>query len=403
MVNRRYFYLLYALIIALSTFSGFFRLGSITYLAAVILFLLLPFLASSARFPIRLGSGKVLLLLFICFISILINNPPSYFRVWERLLLFTIVLLAFSPLTNGIVLNRNRILLFDSLIYTMLLFSVASFIGYFFGINFFTLSGELLEYSEAGHFSGFTYHSMALAPISSLSALLGLSKILSLKSEETKKTIWWIITPLCYGAVFLSASRGALAGVIFASAIAVYRHSGARMGKFLRYSLHVIALASFTFPIWGGLTESVIEKNKSNMSQGGFMYSRETKMAARLYEIRNNFLTGVGFSVVDESVDYVDRETGTIEPNSSWLCVFSMTGLFGFVVFLLIYINSFKTAYKKITNTEKSVFLCSVLAFFFVHMMVEGYVFAAGSFLCGTYWLTLGVVHAYAKLYVQGK
>ena len=399
MKKREIFFLLYAIVIAFSTFSGVLRFGIIVYLVLVLLFFAICILTSSGRCSVKLGSKGIFGFLLVCTISILINNPPSYFRVWERLAIFLMVVIAFSPLILGNSFNRNRVLLFNGLVKVMALFAVASFFGYFLGINFFIRNGELLDYTEAGHFSGFANHSMVLAPISAIASIYGVSKMLSLGNKGNHKFFWWVITLTSIGSVLLSASRGALAGLVLGIVVSVYRHSGSRMGKFVQYGLVVVALASLTFPLWGGLADPVMEKYDYNISQGGMAYSREDKMAARMYEIRNNFISGVGFSVVDETVDSVDHMTGTIEPNSSWLGVFSMTGVFGFLIFLGIFIKSFWTAYKKIPDNEIAVFLCGLLSFFVVHLMIEGYVLAGGNFLCGFYWLTLGIVFAYSSLY----
>lgn len=399
MRKKQLFFFVYAFAIALATFSGLFNIGTLAYVILTFAFFVICFLSSSGGKSLHIGPYNVIGFIAICVVSIFINHPPSYFRVWERLAIFVSTLLAFSPLFVGKIVNRNRIMLFDNLVKVMMIFAVLSFFAYFLGINFFIRNGELLDYTEAGHFSGFTNHSMVLAPIAAISAIYGLTKILSSRIQNRKVIIWWAVTLCCYGSVLLSASRGSLGGVAFASIVAVYRYNSGRMGRFLQYALLAVATLSLTFPLWGGLTDAVSQKNEYNISQGGVVYSREAKMAARLYEIKNNPLTGVGFSVVDESVDNVDRETGTVEPNSSWLGVFSMTGVFGFILFAGIFIRAFITAYRKITDKSIATFLCGILAFFLVHMMIEGYVLAGGNFLCGTYWLTLGVVYAYSSLY----
>ena len=386
MLKRR-FYFLYALVIALSSFSGIIATGL--------------FILSSFCFGIKntkFGSIGLLGFVFVCLFSIFVNNPPSYFRVWERLAIFICTLLAYSPLIVNSKIGKNRVCLFEGLVFIMMIYGVASFIGFFFGINYFIRNEELLDYTEAGHFSGFTNHSMVLAPVSSLGGIYGLSQLLTKQRKGLLGLFWWGMTFMCFGAVLLSASRGSLGGLVLALVVAVYRYSAAHMGRFIRYGLYVIAALAISFPLWGGLTDYVIKKNDYNISQGGIAYSREAKMAARLYEIKNNIITGVGFSVVDEDVDYVDRQTGTIEPNSSWLGVFSMTGVFGFLLFLGIFIHAFYSAYKKIPDKQISILLSAIMGYFFVHMMIEGYVLAGGSFLCGTYWLTIGVIYSYSNL-----
>lgn len=396
MFRRRCIFYLYALVVALSTFSGVLRIGTAVYVILVFLFFLYAFVARGKK--LRIGSSAIVFFLIICILSILVNAPPSYFRVWERLAIFLSTLLAFSPLLVSESLNWNRRLLFEGLLKVMLLFSVASFVGFFFGINFFVRNGDILAYNEAGHFSGFTNHSMALAPVSAIGGIYAMTKALLTVKKERQWYLWWSLTFACFGSVLLSASRGSLGGTLLAIVIVIYRYNAGRISRFFRYFMIGIAIVAFTFPLWGGLTQYVVHKNNYNISQGGIAYSREAKMEARVYEIRNNFFTGVGFSVVDETVDVVDHSTGTIEPNSSWLAVFSMTGVFGFLLFLGIFIHAFKTAYKRIPDRNAAVLLCGILGYFLIHMMIEGYIFAAGSFLCGTFWLTIGTTYAYSNV-----
>lgn len=396
--NLNILILIIALLIALSTFSGIYRIPSFYYPFIALFFFVYSMLSDFRR--MSFGSSGLTIFIVVCGLSILINQPPSYFRSWERYALFLNIVIAFSPLIVCRGLNKNRVLLFDTLVAVMVIFSVASFIGYFFGINFFVRNNELLAFNEAGHFSGFTNHSMTLAPVSALSGIYCMSKALS-QDNKKHRALLWATTFICFGAVLLSASRGALGGVVLAISAMIYRYSLGKIGRFFRYVLFGVAILALAFPLWGGLTQYVVSKNEYNVSQGGIAYSRETKMAARLYEIQNNFLTGVGFCVVDETVDSVDKSTGTIEPNSSWLGVFSMTGVVGFLVFLFIFIRAFFTAFRKIPDKQKAVELCGILAFFFVHMMIEGYVLAGNNYLCGMYWLTLGVIYSCANMSIS--
>lgn len=390
-------YYLFALAIAFSTYSGLFNFGSLFYIIIIFLFLLFTLIFTRLNKKVKVGSVELLLFLCVCVFSIIYNQPPSYFQSWNRLLVFVIVLLAFSPLVVSHSLNKCRELLYYSTFYVLILFSVASFIGYFFGINYFIRGGELLAYNEVGHFSGFTNHSMVLAPVSSLGGLFALSQMLKNRHVKNRRIIWFVIMIICFGSLLLSASRGALGGCILGAVFMTYKYYSGKMSAFLRISLIAVAVAAATFPIWGGLAQYVILKNETNISGGSVIYSRESKIDARLYEIRNNFFTGVGFSVVDESVDIVDHVKGTVEPNSSWLGVFSMTGVFGFLFFLCLFIRALIMSYKKIPDKDTAVLLCGVLAFFLVHMLIEGYILAAGNFLCGYYWLTLGVIFANSK------
>ena len=134
MMNKKLFFIIYALVIAFSTFSGvliYREYASLIYVLSVFAFFIIGALYGHGSRGLKIGSAEIAMFVAICVVSILINQPPSYFRVWERLALLLVSFLAFSPLVVGNVLNRNRTLLFEALVKVMLVFSVASFIGYF--------------------------------------------------------------------------------------------------------------------------------------------------------------------------------------------------------------------------------------------------------------------------------
>ena len=81
--------------------------------------------------------------------------------------------------------------------------------------------------------------------------------------------------------------------------------------------------------------------------------------------------------------------TGTIETGSSWLAVLSMTGIIGFIPFLIIIYKSVKRVWsKKKTNIEASLYL-GLIVFLSIHMLVEGYIFAGGSVVFFIAWLII--------------
>ncbi len=389
--------LVLATIIALSTFSGVLRLPPLIYLFCIFLFFVC-FVCSYIK-TAKVGYTSLLVFVLICLLSILINNPPSYFKVWERLFVIIMIFLSFTPIIVNNEISKKRMQLFKSLLIVMTLFSFGSFFAYFLGINYFVRAGVELDASGTGHFSGLTNHSMMLAPISSLSSIYCFSKILSNKSRNKLRIRWIAIFITVFGALLLSASRGAFGGAVLGILVLLFRYNSGKLSKTIKYLFVVLIVGTASFPIWGGLSSALIDKQTSNVDKGGVMYSREAKMGARLYEIQNNFFTGVGFCVVDEIVDSVDKQTGTIEPNSSWLGVFSMTGIFGFITFLYIFIKTFKEAYLNIIDNNIASLMCGILAFFFVHLIIEGYVLAGGNILCGLFWLAIGASYSQTRYF----
>lgn len=388
---KRILYFVIALLMALSTYSGLIRLPVIVYYVCIMVFLLLVALSGGFK-KIPSVSWSLLAFLLICFISIVINDPPAIFKSYQRYLLFTTIVISFSNLFRGKVLNTERHTFFHVNLVVASLFSIGSFFAYFLGINMFIRNGELLDAGGVGHFSGLTNHSMMLGPISVLAALFLFHGYLNSK-EKYLKFLYGIAMIMSVGSVLFSASRGALVGLLVGLVAMLYRYVEGKKVKMLGYGFVVVFILALSFPIWQGAIEGVMQKNTVNLENGGVFYSRETKYTARFAEINDNFFTGVGFAAIDTSLDSYDYETGTVEPGSSWLGVFSMTGFWGLVLFFIVVSKAMLNAYK---TKDKSLSMLSfaVLSFFFVHLVIEGYVLAGGNILCMLFWLSIGYSEA---------
>ena len=393
-MRRNFEYYFLAVIIVFSTLSGFMRLPSFLYQVAMIFFLVISL--KQGNFRIKYVSILYVSFIVVCAFSILYNDPPSYFRSWQRLSLFVFVLFCFSPFVICKELIHSREKLYSGLLTVMLFFSVASFFAYFLGINFFQRGDEILDMGHFGHFSGFFNHSMTLGPIGAITSVYSLTKFLL--EKDKKHRLWWMLAFfICFSTILLSASRGATAGGLLALLIVLYRYSKMQKKRFAKYIGIVSVIALFLLPVIQFMAGGLIQKQDANVEAGGSFSSRDEKYIARIGEIQDHFITGIGFATVDPNLDVVDVKNGGVEPSTSWLAVFSMTGVFGFAIFVYLYIKSLRKALNKVIDSFFSVALSGILTFFGVHMLVEGYVFAAGNILCGLYWLTLGVVDAKSR------
>ena len=392
MVNKKYSFSIHpkllpivvSLLIVFSSITGFYRINDYYYFIALAISGLGIYLFR------KFGSvdRDILLLIIVCIISLLINNPPFYFRAWQRLGAYTLMLFVISPLVCSYYSTQYRKALFNSFWMFCTLLSIGSFISYFLGINFFVRLGEELEIG-VGTFSGLMSHSMILGPIAGMATIFTFIHVVTSRSKI--RLLYSVAAILCLGACLLSASRAAvgstLAGCIF-SLFIIYRK---RLTKLYSIILVVVTIGCATFPIWGGITDLVIQKQERNESMGSAFFSRERKFAARLSEFKSSPIIGIGFCTIDPEYDGVDRSNGQIEPGSSWLAVASMTGTIGFIFFLLIYVKSFLRVTKLKDVYWKGV-LCGMLVFFFFHMIVEGYIFAPRSVLSLLFWLIVAII-----------
>ncbi len=329
----------------------------------------------------------------VCFILwIMIANyvaDPDYeFHTWLRLSNFLLVALCVSPITRNKASNKHKQQAFCTFCLLAILFSVASFFAYFLGINVmnetFELEDENTMYNTAGVFSGLFNHSMTLAPIASIAAIM-----LTYKYMQRKNLLYAAMGLFCIGCVLIAASRIAFVAMLVSLIVTVYYAADDRR-DFIKHSLIAFILIICTLPFWDRATQKLQNKQKSNIELGGIFASRMPKYEARIFEITKSPLTGVGFCAIDEeSGDEYNKRTGVIEPGSSWLCIASMTGIIGFIIFFTIFA-------KRISITRKSkarskAMILGLLTFFSIHFMAEGYIFAGGSPLCFIFWMVLGV------------
>lgn len=380
-----------ALIIVLATVTGFLHLPDLTYYLAIGFFGVYSILYSE---KIQISVSIVIGILLTCLVSLLVNNPPSYFRAYERLGVYSIIVFILGPVLFSARLALNKKILFQRLVFFYVVLAFGSFIAYFLGINFFTRLEESYDIGM-GTFSGLTNHSMALGPIAAMASIYLFVKVLS---ENKRRVLNIILLFGCIASTLLSASRAAVGSLLAASIVVLWRLYRGKTGKFVRVVFVIAFISVASFPIWGGFTSFLQEKQNANIEMGGTFYSRESKNAARIQEFKEHPIIGMGYCTIDPSLDYVNKTNGQIEPGSSWLAIASMTGIIGVLLFVTLFLKAFKASIR-IPKDDLSSFYCGMLTFFVIHMAVEGYVYAPKSFLSMTLWLLLGAIFGMSKYY----
>lgn len=243
----------------------------------------------------------------------------------------------------------------------------------------------------AGHFGGIFNHSMKLGPMASLASIF-----LTYKAFVTKKKWFWALSSICACAVLFSASRGSFVALIGGTFSLMYKYSETKR-HLMKIVLTTVVLLAITYPIWNSAMAGLEQKQAANVSMGGTLTSRTEKWLNRISEFESSPLWGVGFSSIDpDTHEYWNKEKGVIEPGTSWLSILSMLGIVGFTLFMVI----FKKAYTLVFNSTDSccILLYSFLIFYSIHMITEGYIFAAGNPVCVFFRLLLAC--CYDKKYI---
>ena len=188
------------------------------------------------------------------------------------------------------------------------------------------------------------------------------------------------------------------------------------MREFAKTGISILAIFILTYPLWNGYMEGIEKKNEAaiNAETGemNLASSREIIWIQRIKEFHSSPIVGIGFCYAplvvgknEYSGEFITANTydGNIEPGSSWLGVFSMTGLLGFLGIISLWIRSFRMCFKmEKKDNLYAIYLSSMMVFWCVHMIAEGEIFSAGGVLCFMVWLGVGTVQAaYNVLYKQ--
>lgn len=241
-------------------------------------------------------------------------------------------------------------------------------------------------------FTGLTNHSMLLSPLAGICMLYGIYRfyLSETKPERYKEMIY---TGVSFLVLILAGSRGALAatlaGVVFFY-VRLYKY---RVGQLAKIVLFFSLLVLSTSSLWWSYTERIREKMDSSENTGSLTSSRDGLWEDRIKEFKAFPIFGVGFASYNlnyiQSEHSINLQSGTVEPGSSWLFLLSSLGLYGFLSFLLPIIYLICMLYKDSGTGLNGGLVGSIMTLFSVHMLVEGFVIASGSYLCFLLWLSL--------------
>ena len=365
-----------------------FDLG-ILYYGVLIFTLFTTFFQST----IKRISMTMTILYIACILSILLNDIPTVYQPWMRFMFFFIVITIASPFIQSDFYDKFRVNLFKY-IHLLLIIIIIISIPYI-----------ITRKQGIGGFSGFTNHSMLLAPISAVTII---SLLYHLFIEKYNKIIIITLIILTFIALLLAASRVSLAGAIAATIYFFYRIYSNNKRKFVTIAISIITLMTLSYPLWGSYMEGIEKKNNASINKetGEINYtdSRDLIWDQRIREFKSSPIVGIGFGYAPYIISYNERtgkitlkktDTGVVEPGSSWLGALSMTGLFGFIALLVLWFKSLKNSWE-VEKKDKlfGVYIGSTLIFWAVHMIAEGQIFAAGSFLFFMVWLSFGAAYS---------
>lgn len=323
-----------------------------------------------------------ILFLFYLALNLIVCSPASFFKPWERLLLFVTLFVTVTAAFQSDKIVRLRAQALKILLSICILLSFFSFFCFFLGINYFKTDLDYSDYiSNVGWFAGLYNHSMVLGPMSGISVCASMYLFLT-KREK----MYLICAIICAGSVMLAASRTAFVAMIISMIFLLYRYS-AKKRTFVKYLVSSIFILTVTFPLWNSSLDRMAAKQENFEEQGRFG-TRTNKWENRIAEFSSSPLIGIGFSSVGENSGDLDNNSGVVEPGTSWLAVLSMTGIIGFLFVFSFFFKAYRINLNSLQRDAP--LLMSLLVFISIHMMGEGYIYAAGNPTCVIAWLIVG-------------
>lgn len=349
-------------------------------------------------------NGVILAFVLIATFSIVLGDPLPFYKSWSRLGYFILMLLAMSPLITSKSLNQLRFQMFEWLMKFSVFVGSVSVPCYFLGVNYNSLDRETAEASLNGIFGGITRSSMYLGPLSGL-AFCYLLYLWVHKKRNQQKITWWHSAAMFFSlaSCLLAASRIALASLAAATAFIIFYCYKIQLLK-KQYFILLIGVLGMFMAASLYFADGIMIKQQNNIQSGSMYSSRKAKWSQRMEEVKSHPGFGVGFAaqLKTRPVDRLTLRTGVVEPGSGWGAIAGMTGLSGMATILVLFATMFQAA-NRITKKGNiiGVLYGSLLIFFAIHFIGEGYVLAAGSPLCWMFWLTLGSICASYSHYTQ--
>lgn len=335
-----------------------------------------------------------ILIVLVAFVSLAVNNVDPIFNAYPRLLSYIVLLLLCSPLISNETIYIIRAGLLEKILIVCVCIVLISLFGLLLGLI--PLNSEQ---ETNGGFSGITNQSLILAPISAISILYALFKFNKAKTLFWKSAFIGIIL-LIFFVLLITGSRSSLGAVSAAIIMFYYILNGNKLTSIFRVLVFFLFIASASFPLWFKYTEVLTKKNELAKSNANVFSSRSYLWNSRLEEFNSSPIVGIGIGTVDlkSPNSGYHYDSGNVESGSSWLFILSSTGLLGMMLFILIFFKGI-LGLSSLSNKEPlRALYASLLIFFAIHMLFEGYIFAAGNPLTYLLYLTFSLSFQYIKI-----
>nr|WP_246535296.1 MULTISPECIES: O-antigen ligase family protein [Litoribacter] len=197
--------------------------------------------------------------------------------------------------------------------------------------------------------------------------------------------------------LLLASSRTAILACIGALIFFFYKIYQDRLSRFFTKIILISGLLIFSSPLWLSYAEGIQDKMHQSEKKGDLVSTRRAIWDARFLEFYESPIFGVGFAHLKYNAKKKKDDDGKIEPGSSFLATLSMTGILGFLMLVGILVSYIIFVIRNKTDVLNIGVLGSLLVFFSIHMLAEGYLLSSGGVMFFYLWLLLGNIELFKQ------
>lgn len=334
--------------------------------------------------------------LMVCLISIMLNDIPPYFRIYQRYIIFILLLMSFSGLVYSRKIALMRLHLFHIFSFLSVLLVTINYI--FFSLGLISAEASAL-YEERGLFTGSTANNEMgiLGAIAIMFIVVYLGKFYKVMSFISKLIlVFCLISAISMMA--MASSRMGLICTLISVIFVLYRLNRKSLKKLLLAAvLFIIGIFSVS-TFLGDKFKFMFEKN-GNQIEAIDLNSRETMWESRIKEFQENPIFGVGFGYMKYGWgnQYAEETGGRIESGSGWISVISQTGILGAICMFFMIIPNILFILKNKSTSYCSAWYSGMCVMFVLQPITEAYITTVGAVLCCLFWLNYGVIDSFRK------
>ena len=330
-------------------------------------------------------------------ISLVIHPYPEPLLRISRYVAFAIGLLLFSPLLMSKNLTLARKYIFASMFWTLLAMVLMSFLLWIYCV----IAGYAISDSRFYYygFKGIFDNGMVLSPAAGFIALISFHK--SLTNASPLQIVWFTIAIISLITCVSAGSRITALGTITAMTV-----ESILMRKRIKETLSetkpkitIIAVSLALVAIFPTAYKVIAHKNSIGHSHNSLIYSRQEIWTNRVNEICTSPLIGIGYAneLTRESDCNESGKLYNLEPGSSWLSLASYGGIIGLGLFCWYMYDIAHKAYagRHIKSTALTI---SLLTFFFINGVAEGWLMFSGSLMFPLFWMTCSLTTTHSQL-----